>query len=92
MRDRGQYIAMLSPEAAAAFEMTPAERVRAERIKEIALYGLAGDVAAKMRALATELQVDEIAITTYAYDPVARRKSYSLLAREFGLSGMEAAS
>jgi len=29
--------------------------------------------------------VAEIAITTTAYDPEVRRKSYTLLAREFGL-------
>ena len=86
MRERGQYIAMPSPEAAATFEMTPAERTRAAQIRETALYGLAGEVADKMRALAADLQVDEIAITTYAYDPAIRRKSYSLLAKAFGLT------
>jgi luciferase family oxidoreductase group 1 len=86
MRDRGQYIAIPSPETAAGFEMTEAERAKAARSREQAFYGLAGEVAGKIRALAAELQVDEIAITTYAYDPEARRKSYALLAREFGLA------
>jgi luciferase family oxidoreductase group 1 len=88
MRERGQFIALLSPEAAAEFELTPAERVRAARIRETALYGTAGEVAEKIRTLAAELQVDEIVITTFAYDPAIRRKSYSLLAREFGLSAV----
>ncbi len=86
MRERGQFIAMPSPAAAAAFEFTPAERERAARIRETALYGRAGDVAGKIRRLAAELQVDEVVITTFAFDPTIRRKSYSLLAREFGLN------
>jgi luciferase family oxidoreductase group 1 len=92
LRERGQYVAMPSPEAAAAFEMTASERARAAQIREVALYGLASEVAAKMRKLAEELQVDEIAITTYAYDPAIRQKSYSLLAREFGLNEEKAAA
>lgn len=90
MRERGRFIALPSPEAAAAFEFTPAERERAARIKEISLYGLAGAVADKIRGLAAALQVDEVVITSFAYDPGLRRKSYSLLAREFGLRAAEA--
>jgi luciferase family oxidoreductase group 1 len=86
MRERGQYIAIPSPETTAAFEMTAAEQARAERTRETALYGLAGEVADKIRILAEDLAVDEIAITTYAYDPAARRRSYSLLAAEFRLA------
>lgn len=88
MRERGQFIAMPSPETAAAFEFTMAEQVRAARIKDISLYGLAGEVAEKIRKLAADLQVDEMVITTFAYDPAIRRRSYSLLAQEFGLNEM----
>jgi hypothetical protein len=42
-------------------------------------------VGAKLRALATEHQVDEIAILTTLHDPEARRRSYTLLAAEFDL-------
>jgi hypothetical protein len=35
--------------------------------------------------LATEHGVEEIAILTTLHDPEARRHSYTLLAREFGL-------
>jgi luciferase family oxidoreductase group 1 len=90
MRDRGQYIAMPSPQAAAEFEMTPAEQARSAQLRSTALYGLPGEVSAKIRALAQALQVDEIAITTFAYDPAARRNSYSLLAREFALGAAPA--
>jgi hypothetical protein len=42
-------------------------------------------VGAKLRALAAEHGVDEIAILTTLHDPEARRRSYTLLAQEFGL-------
>jgi hypothetical protein len=39
-----------------------------------------------LRALARDLGVDEMAITTSVYDPAARRRSYGLLAAEFALN------
>jgi luciferase family oxidoreductase group 1 len=85
MRDRGQFIPLPSPDEAASFEMTEIERAHMARVKERALSGTAPDVAARLRGLAAEMGVAEIAVTTTAYDPEARRKSYTLLAREFGL-------
>jgi luciferase family oxidoreductase group 1 len=92
MRDRGQYIALPSPESAAAFALTDIERAQMARVKERALSGTAPDVAARLRALAAELHVDELAITTTAYDPAARAKSYTLLAHEFGLGAARLAA
>ena len=86
---RGQYIAMPSPEAAAVYPASEPERAEMKRLQAAAFSGAAADVAARLRALAVEMGVDEMAITTSAYDPAARRKSYSLLAREFGLSAPE---
>jgi luciferase family oxidoreductase group 1 len=87
LRDRaGQFVALPSPETAAAFAISEAERVRMARVKAQALSGPAGEVAAGIRALARELAVDEMVITTSAYDPAARANSYTLLAREFGLN------
>jgi luciferase family oxidoreductase group 1 len=86
MFDRGQFIALPSPETAAAFVMSDAERVHVARKKERALSGTAADVARRIRALAAEMGVDELAITTTSFDPAARQNSYTLLAREFALS------
>ena len=41
-------------------------------------------------ALAAEHGVEEIAVLTTVHDPEARRRSYTLLAREFGLDGAAA--
>jgi alkanesulfonate monooxygenase SsuD/methylene tetrahydromethanopterin reductase-like flavin-dependent oxidoreductase (luciferase family) len=66
--------------------MSEAERERLARAKAQALSGTPGDVAQRLRALAREMQVDEVAITSTAFDPVARQKSYQLLAAAFGLN------
>ena len=44
-------------------------------------------MAAKLRALAEELQVQELVVITWTWDPQAQRRSYELLAREFALAG-----
>jgi luciferase family oxidoreductase group 1 len=92
MRDRGQFIALPSPEEAAKFEMSDIERAHMARVKERALSGTASDVASQLRALAAALGVAEIAVTTTAYDPEARRRSYTQLAREFALDAAKLAA
>ena len=84
-RDRGEYIALPSPEEAMAQTYTEAERMRLERMRARAIWGTPDVAAAKLRALAAEHGVDEIAILTTVHDPAARRRSYALLAEEFGL-------
>ena len=88
MRDRGQYVPVPSPEAAAALAASDVERARMARLKENALYGTATEVAARLRALGGELDVQELAITTSAYDSAARRRSYALLAGALQLNGV----
>ena len=58
------------------------EQARIERLRARSLYGTPDVVAAKLRALAAEHQVEEIAILTTLHDPEARRRSYTLLAKE----------
>ena len=41
----------------------------------------------RLRALAARLQIEEIVINTWTFDPEARRRSYALLAEVFGLVG-----
>jgi hypothetical protein len=42
-------------------------------------------VADKLRAVATRLELDEMAIITWTYDAKAQAHSYALLAQEFNL-------
>ena len=84
-RDRGLFVALPSPEEAAHYRFTDGERAHVERLKERAIWGTAARVGGKLRALAAELELEEIAILTTVHDPDARRRSYALLAEEFGL-------
>jgi luciferase family oxidoreductase group 1 len=89
-RDRGLFVPLPSPEEAARHHFSASDRAHVERQKERAFWGTAARVGARLRALAAELQVEEIAILTTVHDPEARRRSYSLLAEEFGLQpGMD---
>jgi luciferase family oxidoreductase group 1 len=83
-RDRGIFTALASPEQAAALVYSEAEIARVERLRSRALYGTADIVGTKLRALAVQHGVDEIAILTTLHDPEARRRSYALLANEVG--------
>jgi luciferase family oxidoreductase group 1 len=85
-RDRGVYAALPSPEEAAAYPYSDAERLRLERLKQRAIFGAAPEVAARLRALAESLGVQEVAVLTATHDPAPRRRSYELLAAEFGLT------
>lgn len=88
-RDRGIYTALPSPEEAAAHAYTEGELARLERLRSRALYGTPDVVGAKLRALAAEHGVEDIAILTTLHSPEARRMSYALLARDCGLRAPE---
>lgn len=84
-RDRGIFAPLPSPDEAAQYQYSEGELARVERMRSRALYGTPDVVGAKLRVLASEHQVDEIAILTTLHDPEARRRSYTLLAKEFAL-------
>jgi luciferase family oxidoreductase group 1 len=85
-RDRGVFTALLSPEEASARTYSESEMARIERLRSRAFYGTPDVVGARLRALAEAHGVQEIAMLTTLHDPEARRRSYSLLAAEFGLT------
>jgi luciferase family oxidoreductase group 1 len=88
-RDQGVFAPLPSPEEAAAYPYTEADLARLERLRGRTLYGTPEVTGAKLRALGAELGVAEMAILTTVHCAVARRRSYSLLAREFGLEAAE---
>jgi len=85
-RDRGVFTALPSPEEAAAYHYSEGEQARVARLRQRAFYGTPDVVGGMLRALAAEHGVDEIAVLTTLHDPEARRQSYTLLARECGLT------
>jgi luciferase family oxidoreductase group 1 len=78
--DKGLRTPLISPEQAAEEPYTDAERATIEKVRAIATVGTAAQVAEKLHALAQRLQLTEIVINTWTFDPVARRHSYKLLA------------
>jgi luciferase family oxidoreductase group 1 len=90
--DKGLRLPLESPETAAGHPYTDSERAMIEKSRAAALVGTAAQVAEKLQTLARRLALDEIVINTWTFDPQARRRSYSLLAETFGLSGTAAKS
>jgi luciferase family oxidoreductase group 1 len=84
-RARGVLGPLQSPDVIAARGFSADEWPTVEAMRSKAFVGTAAEVGAQLRALASELQLDELVVNTWAHDPAARRKSYALLAQEFGL-------
>jgi luciferase family oxidoreductase group 1 len=85
-RARGVLGPLQSPEAIAQRGFSAEEWPTVEAMRARAFVGTAAQVGAQFRALARELQLDELVVNTWAHSPAVRRTSYALLAREFGLA------
>lgn len=86
-RARGVLGPLQRPDDIARRGFTEEETRTLEPMRRRAFVGRADRVADALRALAAELQLDELVVNTWAHDPAVRRRSYALLAREFGLAG-----
>lgn len=82
-RNKGALGPLLSPAEVALRPYSAAEQLEAGKLRQAALVGSGPQVAAKLRALADTLKVEELVVITWTHDPVARQRSYELLAREF---------
>ena len=82
-RNHGALGPLPSPAEVAARPYSAGEQVEVQKLRSTALVGSGAQVAGKLRALAETLQVEELAVITWAHDPQARRRSYELLAAEF---------
>ncbi len=86
-RERGRFVALPSPEEAAAYRFTGAELDRNALIRERAAYGTPGVVRQRLTAIAGSVGADEVALVTALHNQAARRRSFELISREFGLEG-----
>ena len=84
-RARGQLGPLRWPDEIAAAGFDAAETQQLAPMRQRAFVGSAAKVGQKLRALAAQLQLDELVINTWACDPAVREHSYRLLAREFDL-------
>jgi len=85
-RTRGVLGPLRAPDEIARAGFTAEEEAALQPMRRKAFVGSAATVGTKLRALAAELQLDELVVNTWAHDPAARRHSYALLAREFSLA------
>ena len=84
--EQGLLGPLVSPREAAAYPFTAPERERIAQLRSKALVGTGAQVAERIEALAASLELDDIVINTWAFDPLVRQHSYTLLAQAFNLS------
>ncbi|WP_157269414.1 LLM class flavin-dependent oxidoreductase [Azohydromonas aeria] len=86
-RERGVFGALQPPDGIARRGFNEVEQQRLVPMRRKAFVGTPADVGARLRTLAAALELDELVVNTWAFDPAVRRRSYALLAREFNLAG-----
>jgi luciferase family oxidoreductase group 1 len=84
-RARGVLGPLLPPDEVARRGFDDIELQQLAPMRHKAFVGTPQDVGRRLRALAAALELDELVINTWAFDPAVRRRSYALLAREFNL-------
>ena len=81
-----------SPEEAASYPYTPAERQLADAHGSMQVVGDPPSVRTQIEELAERTGADEIMVTTNVFDHADRLRSYELLAEAFEISAAGAAS
>jgi len=64
---------------------SPEEEKIVAFFKKIRIVGTPEKVRARIQEIARRSAADEVMIATHAFDPVARMRSYELVAQAFGL-------
>jgi alkanesulfonate monooxygenase SsuD/methylene tetrahydromethanopterin reductase-like flavin-dependent oxidoreductase (luciferase family) len=80
---RGKPGPLPSPEEAAAYPYTPAERLLADTYRSMQIVGDPSSVRARIEEVARHTAADEIMVTTNVHDHSERLRSYELLAEVF---------
>ncbi|MCW2672903.1 MAG: hypothetical protein JWP14_1492 [Frankiales bacterium] len=84
---QGRPGVMPSPEEAAAYDWTPADRLFAEQRLDNAVLGSPAEVEQQLKELLAQTQVDELMVVTQAHALEDRIRSYELLASLWGSAG-----
>ena len=83
-RRQGARLPLLPPDEAER-PYSPAEIATGDKLRRKAIVGSTEQVAARLKELAKNLQLDELVVVTWTYDPAPRHRSYELLAKAFAL-------
>jgi len=82
---RREFLPIPSPEEAVAYEYSPQERVVVDMNRQRHFIGTPPKVASLIRQIVEATEADEIMVTSMIYGQAERRRSYELLAAEWGL-------
>ena len=82
-RGKGDYLPLSSPEDAAAYDYTPADRARIAQNRARMSVGSPATIKAKLAPLLAATQANELMLTTMIFSHEARKRSYELLAQAF---------
>jgi len=83
---RREFAPLPSPEEATQYQYSPQERVVVEMNRLRHFIGTSPKVVNLIRETVKDLGVDEVMVTSLIYGQSERRRSYELLARDWGLS------
>lgn len=86
LRDVGVREALVPPDEAAAYPYSQAQQARIESMRRKAFVGTAEQVKVRLTELAAQLELEELVVVTWTYDPQPRHRSYELLAAAFDLN------
>jgi luciferase family oxidoreductase group 1 len=82
-RAKGEYLPLPSPDEAAAYDYSPADRARIAQNRTRMSVGSPATVKARLAPLIEATQAQELMVTTMIHDHAARKRSYELLAEIF---------
>ena len=82
---RREFGPIPTPQEALAYPYTPRERAIAESYRALTFVGTPAVVRERIDALVQETGADEVMVITTVHSHAARRRSYELLAAEYGL-------
>ena len=83
-RKQGIRLPLISPEEAER-PYSSAEIATAAKLRRKAIVGSTEQVVTRLTELAKSLELDELVVVTWTYDPAPRHRSYELLAQAFRL-------
>ena len=86
MRDRGMRQPIAPPDAPPPFELTEFDRRALDDLRRTHIVGSTEQVHRQLTDLARSIDLDEIAVLTWAHSVEVRKRSYQLLAEAFELN------
>jgi len=82
-RSKGEHLPLASPEDAATYDYTPADRARVAQNRARMAVGAPESVKVQLTPLLAATQANELMVTTMVFSHEARKHSYELLVRAF---------